>query len=28
MSNQGHDDGVAPIAPDLSLSNVVHATGN
>jgi len=25
MSIQGNDDGIAPIAPDSSLSNVVHA---
>jgi len=28
MSNQGHDDGLAHVALDSSLSNVVYATGN
>jgi len=28
MSDQGHDDGVAPVAPDSSLSNIVHTTSN
>jgi len=28
MLDHGHDDGLAPAAPNLSLSNVVHAIGN